>query len=126
MKCSALALVAVATVAAAAAGDAPASPYDCGTAASPCKPCNRTFRIGAPRLAAPAALGIMGKSLDFLDACFAFYDQPSGVNYIPGAVQSSQSTDCSKAGGETATTNPDCFHGHVQSTQQGKIIGERK
>ena len=90
MKCraaSALALVAVATVAAAAAGagDAPAPPaglYDnpiCGTAASPCKPCNRTFRIGAPRLAAPAALGIMGKSLDFLDACFAFYDQPSGV-----------------------------------------------
>ena len=76
----ALALVAV--VAAAAAGDAPAGPYDnpiCGTAASPCKPCNRTFRIGAPRLAAPAALGIMGKSLDFLDACFAFYDQPSGV-----------------------------------------------
>ena len=74
----ALALVAV--VAAAAAGDAPAGPYDntiCGTAASPCKPCNRTFRIGAPRLAAPAALGIMGKSLDFLDACFAFYDQPS-------------------------------------------------
>ena len=76
----ALALVAV--VAAAAATDAPAGPYDnpiCGTAASPCKPCNRTFRIGAPRLAAPAALGIMGKSLDFLDACFAFYDQPSGV-----------------------------------------------
>ena len=76
----ALALVAV--VAAAAAGDAPAGPYDnpiCGTAASPCKPCNRTFRIGAPRLAAPAALGSMGKSLDFLDACFAFYDQPSGV-----------------------------------------------
>ena len=70
MKCraaSALALVAVATVAAAAAGagDAPAppaGPYDdpiCGTAASPCKPCNRTFRIGAPRLAAPAALGII-------------------------------------------------------------------
>ena len=79
---SALALV-VAVAAAAAGGEAPAaSPYDnpiCGTAASPCKPCNRTFRIGAPRLAAPAALGIMGKSLDFLDACFAFYDQPSGV-----------------------------------------------
>jgi len=68
MKCRAFALVAVATVAAAAAGgdaparpsggDAPAGPYDnpiCGTAASPCKPCNRTFRIGAPRLAAPAA-----------------------------------------------------------------------
>ena len=76
------ALAIVAVVAAAAAGDAPAGPYDnpiCGTAASPCKPCNRTFRIGAPRLAAPAALGIMGKSLDFLDACFAFYDQPSGV-----------------------------------------------
>ena len=31
------------------------------------------------RRAATAALGIMGKSLDFLDACFAFYDQPSGV-----------------------------------------------
>ena len=52
------ALTLLAVVAATAAGDAPAGPYDnpiCGTAASPCKPCNRTFRIGAPRLAAPAA-----------------------------------------------------------------------
>ena len=81
------ALTLLAVVAATAAGDAPAGPYDdpiCGTAASPCKPCNRTFRIGAPRLAAPAALGIMGKSLDFLDACFAFYDQPSGVVALEG------------------------------------------
>lgn len=54
-------------------------PAACGTAAAPpCRPCNRTIRIGAPRLASPAVLGIMGKSLDFVDACFAFYDEPSG------------------------------------------------
>ena len=40
--------------------------------------------------------------------------EPAIVNYIPGAVQSSQSTDCSKMGGSTVTTNPDCFPAKVQ------------
>ena len=40
--------------------------------------------------------------------------EPAIVNYIPGAVQSSQSTDCNKAGGSTVTVNPDCFSATVQ------------
>ena len=142
MKRCALALVAVATVAAAAAGDAPAGPsggdappgpYDnpiCGTAASPCKPCNRTFRIGAPRLAAPAALGIMGKSLDFLDACFAFYDQPSGVvaldwveaGFLDMAVVSTD-PDCVKASSEDGGAESTAYSTDkpVTTTQTGSI-----
>ena len=43
---------------------------------------------------------------------------PAIVNYIPGAVQSSQSTDCNKAGGETVTTNPDCSDAIIQDAQE--------
>ena len=127
------ALAIVAVVAAAAAGDAPAGPYDnpiCGTAASPCKPCNRTFRIGAPRLAAPAALGIMGKSLDFLDACFAFYDQPSGVvaldwveaGFLDMAVVSTD-PDCVKASSEDGGAESTAYStdNAVTTTQTGSI-----
>ena len=44
--------------------------------------------------------------------------EPAIVNYIPGAVQSSQSTDCNKAGGETVTTNPDCSDAIIQDAQE--------